>query len=430
MRFNIVVTAGVAFLSLSGCTQSTDANGAHQRNNVALEMWYQFSFQAEYEGRPVKFDQMVSCGVPGDGAASSGNSAPPTMPRQHPVTIGKPMADGSFLVVRVPSLCMFNRRYAPNMPERSPLPAWRSPGPITILPLVVWNDRRPRTTRIESYVSEAYYKQPRARVRNPHGTVTFMPPSFKPPNRAAVLAQKDVGAYGDLSYLDPKTGKRKGQLLDGFQLWALVPISNLNEYRAAVFENSVSSYTWPRIESFKNPRFALYAGNEAGAETPVRGGPDFSSPMMMHRCLMNFISGDPNISNLPPDPHEFDYFTLFHSQAKEENLAAKRAEVSVRPFISHAQVRKIQIAQKVTCNHRLNEVRTLTIVGNYLDSGVEVPGSLVYLFEKWHDMNSFGRSGGLRLRLDGGVLDRDAIIEDKRTGKWYHALVIRDIISE
>ncbi|MDB5676399.1 MAG: hypothetical protein JWM65_3381 [Sphingomonas bacterium] len=430
MRFNTIFTAGVAFLSLPGCTQSTDANGAHQRDSAAPEMWYQFSFKAEYEGRPVKFDQMVSCGVPGDGGASSSNSTPPMMRRQHPVTIGKEMADGSFLVVRVPSLCMFNRRYAPNMPERSPLPAWRLPGPITILPLVVWNDRRPRTTRIESYVSEAYYKQPRARVRNPQGTVTFMPPSFKPSNRTAVLEQKDVGAYGDLSYLDPKTGKRKGKLLDGFQLWALVPISNLNEYRAAVFGKSVSSYTWPRIGSFKDSRFALYAGNEAGAETPVRGGADFSSPMMMHRCLMNFISGAPNISNLPPDPHEFDYFTLFPSQAREEDLAAKQAEASGQPFTSHAQVRKIQIIQKSTCIHRLNEIRTLTIVGNYLDPDIEVPGSLVYMFETWHNMSRFGQGGGLRLRLDGGALNRDGIIEDKKTGKWYHALVIRDIISE
>lgn len=424
------VTIALLFVALSGCSDDTPSNAKNNSERMIdatgrSAMWFHLSFEVEHRGKKIIFDQMVNCKMERQPGGSFGATPPSYSLKEQPSQLGRKLDDGSYLVVRVPALCHYNRRYPIDEPEQQALPGWKEKGPFDVLPLTVWNDRRPNTTQVEVYFSQTYYAQPDARFRNASGRVEFMPLGWHPNKADEILALKNVGAYGDRSYLS-SDGKRQGLLLDGFQTWAMVPISNLNLYREKIY-GEYAPRVWKRNRGYKDNRFVSYSYEDMLGNN-VLGGGDFSSPQMIKDCITKIMLGAPLQTNMRTDPYEFGPMTELPAFKKLEAEAQLRAQRDNEPFRSQHDVRKIQIEQKASCARRLSAIQSLSIERGTLVPGVHPKGALIYRFEKFQQMSHFGNEGGSPNVLVGGdILKRTGIIEDRKTGQWFDIFLTREV---
>ena len=197
-------------LGACGALGSSAQDAIAKQRNAELAagssaMWYRFVFTANYRGEPFRFDQYVHCGLRTIPGGAFGSAPATTNRAMYPRTVGRRMADGSYVIVRVPDMCSTYRAVDARQLMQA---GWESRGPFAVLPLVIWNDRRPQTTTIEKYVARGYYAQPGARITDPRGSVELMPAGFHPANYEAILAQPEFATTDPEENTDPRTGKR------------------------------------------------------------------------------------------------------------------------------------------------------------------------------------------------------------------------------
>ncbi|HEX8224133.1 MAG TPA: hypothetical protein VF605_09985 [Allosphingosinicella sp.] len=432
------VFAMLGALAASAC----DSGGSPgvKRDGPENQMWYRFNFEASYQGRPIRFDQFVACGLETFEGGSFGATPSLTTRTMRPMTVGQRMADGSHVVVRIPDLCLRYRRHETQTDEirGGRLPGWISPGPFSLLPMVLWNDRRPQTTLVEAYVSEAYYRHPEARLKDPKATVEFMPLGYRPPDAEKILQRPDEPQYDP----DPRSRAEREAWKhpdpdrpEQFAAWAIVPISDLNEYA-----QRFGTAPFAPDPGFRHPRFARYVPPAAPAgDMPLSLQPEYLDPQFVEACLTGLKAGEPAFSNLPPDPADY-HFHQTKMDLEEDREASARAKARGELRATATERRKLQAQRRAACFGRLSELRSLTLGEGALETGEAVPGSLV--FRRWggRKINEFpflrsngatSREGYPLLRLNGSELALDKnqmILEDRQSGQWYYLMYAQSMI--
>lgn len=311
--------------------------------NVALAggptaMWYRFRFAGTYRGDRFLFNQYVHCGlrtIPG----GAFDSAPATTNRaMYPRTVGRKMADGSYVVVRVPDMCRTYRAIDAGQLMQA---GWESRGPFEVLPLVIWNDRRPQTTTIERYVARGYYTQPGARITDPRGSVELMPAGFHPADYEAILAQPEFATTDPEENTDPRTGKRFRNVyasnnngLVGFytvptadmaaalarlddppgKIARDVDLARIEQLQAGAIEEVQADIRHTRaylgvpagqpatLKPAAGPTgadIAMYEDSRYYDDDPFTYDPTYLPPMALWRCIADLAAGVPVMSTVP-----------------------------------------------------------------------------------------------------------------------------------
>lgn len=338
------LSGGVAAVLAASCglVPVTDKAARTEQANLALAigetaMWYRFTFTANYRGAPFSFDQYVHCGVRTISGGPFGSAPAVTNRVMYPRTVGRRMADGSYVVIRVPDMCQSNRAQDAQGAKQV---GWASRGPYEVLPMVVWNDRRPETTVVEQYVARGYYTQPGARITDPRGSVELMPVGFHPANYQEVLDQPEWSATDPDENVDPATGKRYDNSYasnsNGLAAFYTVPTVDMaaalarldespekiaRELDIARIENMADPTNQVRLyiegakkdlgvtdggtvapepaEGPTDPQVTLYSNSRDYDVKPLSFDPAYLPSEAIGQCIASLEAGVPVLSNVP-----------------------------------------------------------------------------------------------------------------------------------
>jgi len=464
--------AGVV-LALSGCWRRAQtpeqkweqelkaATGAHS-------MWYRFTFEAEYQGKPFKIDQMVNCTRSVVSGGSLGQSPDAVISEGHPMSAAARMADGSQVLVRIPNMCPRYRKFV-KMKDGGwgTVPGWKSRGPHAVIPLVIWSDKMPKPDRIESYVAKDYYEQRDARIKNPRGFLDLWPVGQYPKNYVAVLKQENALTRYPNPFINPAlnpNGRGKGR--DGrfhgkggsFSAYAIVPAVNDNDWIrkwAPVEEASDAHVLVPRDDvvlikdtskafflspdpAFVHPRYFAYRLPQTGEYNPLSSEPKFVTVRCVSVAVANLQMGLPGMSDLPLDADDIgsEYPDLVREGVTGLNAsvnALQRRELAGRE------------QRMRNCYAQLGKLRSFDIINGRLDASHSLPGVIVYhrwigeaetpggeppLSKDFLASGAYVPNGAIyRLRINGSNVDyalggakHDEILapffEDKKSREW------------
>ena len=343
---------------------------AADRGSTA-NMWYRVSVATRYGGRPVTFDQLVICYMRRVPGAALGTMPAYNSRKMHPMSVGRVMPDGSFVAVRLPDLCKYNRRFTPGEFGVVKVPGWGLRGPFGFFPLMVWSDRPVRPSVTEAYVGDSYYADPRARLARPHAQVEFLPATFRPPNARAILDQRNAIA-------DNSAGADMGMSAEH-----ALPMSDPSAGPAFSTDFVRESGASARFAVFTGPRRQLQAPDDAG-------------PASHHRwrdvrdCLDFFQAGAPNSAHFAADSESGH--TLDHPQN--------------RPIVERRTLRRR------SCYALLNGVMPFTWTGSAFVANTKERGVLRYqrASAAWRNAPYL---------IDGEQVPEHASLRDGRSGEWF-----------
>jgi len=406
------------------------------------ELWYRFRFEASYRGQPVRFDQYVACGLRTIPGGSFGATPSVTTRGMYPLAVGRGMDDGSYIVVRIPDLCLRNRRYDVHTDDiRAGRRAeWASGGPFTLLPLVIWNDRRPDTGLVEAYVSQSYYARPDARLTAPKASVEFLPAGQRPPGAEQVLARADEPQY----LPDPRSREERDRWKNGdwahrpedMAAFILLPLPDLEaQAKGQGLKPPVPA------ERQGQPGFIRYAPGGAASDAPPSAPAEFLQPETLADCLHRLQIGEPALSNLPPDPFDYQYYQT-DDQRESDRRRAARARAAGEVWLTVSERRALKAERRRQCFERLGELRSFTLDGNGFEAAGAPPGALV--FRRWGGrgvkdfplLKSKGATspdGYPLLRIEGDEVvmdDESLILKSKKSGSWYYVARIVSVFSD
>lgn len=449
-------------------------------------MWYRFRFQAEYAGKPFEIDQMVTCVRSVVSGGSLGQSPGSVVLESQPMSAAARMADGSQVLVRIPNMCSRYRKYErlPSSDDRYPKfrgvwgykPGWKSRGPFSVLPLVIWSDKLPRPDRIESYVARGYYDQDEARMKNPKGILDLWPMGKYPHNYLAVLKQiNPLPRYPNPMInpaLDPRgpgngrDGRYHGKG-DSYGAFTLVPVANFNAWvrdyadLAREFRRRKSAHealpdtkgltlteTWNEPKplesdpSFNHPQFAAYRDRNPGFAS-LEAEKSFITSACVSEAVGGLMLGKPGLSDLPYDAE--DWGSDVPDRVRLAIYEGARPDMRAKYFGKQALQRN--------CYAQLGKLKSFDIVDGRLDASRAMPGVIVY--HRWYGQpvvsktpafsKMFAGSGAVdpatnthRLRLRGQALDyqiegprrsvwRPVIFEDKNDDAWLQVAAYGDV---
>jgi len=406
---------------LSGCyakaTQSQRSAMVLKQATGPTAMWYRFSFKAQYQGDPVKFDQYVFCAAARTPYGSAhGNNANPVTIRPQPETAAKTMSDGSQLLIRIPNMCE-KYRMAKNNDNRTNKdiakgpygrPGWLSRGPFQTIPLVIWSDKTPiddrletQPERVEAYFGRAYYNDPKARIKELDSSIELMPIGYFPPNYEAVLTQKR--AYPTLRYFTTNIYNKKQESHDymrgihpEFRAYYISPISDLNAYAekykdvGKFREVKVGDQKWEKKWVSSAPDKPEEESSFGHAEVSIFNssqydsgdiGEDESSHLMPNwqsKCIKKLKSGHPLYTNIPNKPGDNGFLA--------EEFYRKGSDSYSRSIKGRAE----SYRKQVICFENLNRLQSFDIVDGRLDTSPNIPGMIVY--HRWQRPFPSGQS--------------------------------------
>jgi len=423
----LVILSGMALIS--GCHQApTEEQVAERRLKGATSptaMWYRFKFEGDYQGHPFKFDQMVYCGrdiIPG---GSLGQSPNEVIREAAPMTVAQRMFDGSQILVRVPNMCSRYRKFDRRDGRWTYRPGWKSRGPHSVIPYVVWSDKMPRPDRMESYVAEAYYHDERARIKNPRGSLELWPEGRYPPNYAAVLAQERMALpYYPNPWINPNqkngTTGRDGRYHEEpaqFASYFIVPIVNFNDWierygpDAALAAAKKQAILVPRddivlipslqpdeplvaVPTFHHARFVAYKYSTSERGYVLDAEPSFVTADCVLSSATNLMGGRPGMSQFPYDAED-------NGTSWPDGLAAglpgydELAREKMRRVLAGRQGRMR------ACYKRLDELRSFDVIDGRLATSQSIPGALVY--RRWYQARPKSIPASDTLRASGAI---------------------------
>jgi len=471
----VILVLMLAANALAGCNREPTPEEKWEKAVTAATgataMWYRFTFRAEYQGKAFGFDQMIYCPTQVFSGGRLGQSPSTVMREATPMTIAQKMEDGSQVLVRIPNMCQRYRKFGKNTVGTAYMyyPGWRSSGPHPILPLIIWSDKIPRPERIESYVSSEYYKDPRARIKNPVGALDLWPAGRYPKNYQAIMRQqRALPLYPDPwvnPSLDPARhgGGRDGRYHgkgDRFVSYAIVPIVNYNEWVAkygglvkipfsreagqpstsmdGVFIDAGNYQETAMIEadpSFNHARFRMYRLPQDEQLKALHYEPTFLTSRCVSESLGLLMQGSPGISQFPIDAKDWGsaYPDLVRQRLYEHYASPQHLE---RVKNSEARMRN--------CYAQLGKLKSFDVINRRLDATDAISGAIVY--HKWlaesdgwgyiPPSKRFVKSGAVagttfRMRfhdqefdyaLKGsrGELSVNVALEDKGTHQWFY----------
>lgn len=367
-------------------------------------MWYRFTFAADYQGRPFKIDQMVNCTRSVISGGSLGQSPDAYINEAHPMTVAAKMHDGSQVLVRVPDMCKRYRKFDKREGRFGYRTGWKSEGVQPVTPLVIWSDKMPRPDRIESYVALDYYKDARARLKNPSGAVDLWPAGRYPDNFAAVLEQEDALPFYPNPWVNPDrdpNGRGKGR--DGryhgepqrFAAFFSVPVVNEKQWRekyepiaraaplSPILVDGTDAILRPTRSQSKeivadpesgNPLF--YRVRELDDSYALKAEPQFVTAQCVSKSISKLMGGAPGMSDLPFDAG--DTGTSWPDEVRN-GLTGLNASVNQldRKTLAGLQERSRN------CYSRLGQLLSFDISNGRLDTSAVIPGALVY--HRWYE---------------------------------------------
>ena len=442
-----ILTASLAIVT--ACSPAVDGDKRRSAVESATgpnAMWYRFTFAADYQGQPFKIDQMVNCTRSVISGGSLGQSPDTVINEAHPMTVAAKMPDGSQVLVRVPDLCSRYRKFDKREGRWGYRAGWKSRGPHSLIPLVIWSDKLPRPDRIESYVARDYYEDPRARIKNPKGSVDLWPAGHHPKNYAAVLDQKDALPFYPNPWINPArdpNGRGKGR--DGryhgepqrFAAIYIVPVENEAQWVAkygkiaressqpvlvprsdVVLKPTRSDLPVYRIENtdFSGP-FAVYRENILTPFYPLDAEPGFVTAGCVNESVGNLMLGKPGMSGLPVDAD--DGGTAWPDQVLN-GLTGLNADINRldRRILDGMQGRMRN------CYGRLGDLLSFDIIDGHLDASRSVPGSIVY--HRWYEKRPGPSLDMTKSFLDSGVASGTSLKFRIGEEKLYYPLFGKD----
>lgn len=358
----------------SSCSRATpeELKAAIAANNGgAANMWYKVRVATRYRGRPVVLEQLVICYMRRVPGAAFGTISAVESRKMHPMSVGQVMHDGSFLAVRLPDLCGYNRRFRHGEFGPVKLPGWASRGPLPFFPLMVWSDHPVRASLTEAYVGDRYFDSEDARLARPEAQVEFLPPTFQPPNTLAILNQRNVIADNSSGY-DP-----------GLRADYALPMSDPT-LRPDFTKDFIRQPSPPkRFAAFTGPRAQLDALGDA-------------PPVFHHRwrdvrdCLDRFQAGGPNSRYFAADPESG------HTLQYPENI----------PVVQLRNVRQR------SCYEKLNDIVPFTWTGRSFVADTGKRGFLKFQRTSvaWRDAPYL---------IDDEVVPRQVALRDGDSGEWF-----------
>jgi hypothetical protein len=426
-------TFAVAVLTISACgpTPPTPEERAAQAIADASSpesMWYRYSFEGDYQGEPIKLEQMVYCPIRSFSGGSLGQSTGFSVRAQHPMTVAQQMGDGSQVLIRIPDVCQRFRAYKEGEGYQQ---GWESPQVIDVLPYVIWSDAYPDASRIEAYVSPAYYDHSEARLAIKSSQVHLLPLGSYPDDFEDVVRTNHALPYLVNPPLDEYSGNqhwlryhRQQDSLNEFVSLFVVPISDLNSYGRQFMLDRPElerNYILDEEEGFSDPVFAAY--DEVSAPTSGTSDPAFVSHDCVSTQLDDILGGQPLQTSMPYDRLEPSWY-------KNPGIVQSWEEGQAR---------------KANCRDRLAQLRSFEIVEGRFDASQSVPGAMV--FNRWgrnpadegdevrfgplklQQMSVVGRQG-YKMTLDGqkftykindkaGYVQSNIILKNKSSDQWY-----------
>jgi hypothetical protein len=445
-----------ATLILGGCSQLglSDEEKAFQSATNDKAMWYRFTFEAEYGGKPFKIDQMVNCTRSVQSGGSLGQSPDTHIHEGYPRTAAAKMADGSQVLVRIPNMCRRYRAYELKLGYAgvSILAGWQSRGPHPIVPMVVWSDSTTKPTRLESYVARAYYAHPKARIKNPKGSLDLWPVGKYPDNAKEILNTPEAQPYYPHPWVnldrDPdgrgkgRDGKYHGKFATYFTIPIDDPIEGFKKHAASA-NARISQNTQLRAPELKyqvreDENFIFYEGQSSGDRLHnYASDPTYIPASCVSLAFSRLITGAPGMSDFPYDPE--DWASTWPLDVRTPGTE----------FHTPGNIALLNSREQRTrnCYARLGQLRSLSVVNGHLDDSGALPGAMVYIplverkdWIKQGLLISPEASGedkkynfDARFRIDGfpgkaiGGWSPEYVIKNKKTGKWYYYNATRGI---
>ncbi len=393
-------------------------------------MWYHYTFEGDYQGEPVKLDQMVYCPIRSFSGGSFGQSTPYSIRAQHPMTIAQKMDDGSQVLVRIPDVCQRYRAYKEGEGFQQ---GWEAQQTIDAMPYVIWSDAYPKASRIEGYVSPAYYDHPDARLQIVSSQIDLLPVGSHPDDFEDVLRQEHAIPYAPNPWIrgqdrDGGWMNRGGGYYDAdnqFISLYQIPIINMNSY-AKQFKVSrpdlKGGYIFDEEKGFSDPNIAAY--NEASS---MAAGDGSDPDNITHDCVISefeeILGGRPLSTSVPYDrPSPGGIVT----PSTEENWHTRKQ-------------------RETNCRSRLAQLQSFEIVDGRFDASRSIPGVAVY--HRWGQPGGDWRnpdkerqlklqtaglvtSDGYKMAIDGyrfsfpikeygDTISTVALFENKKSEQWY-----------
>jgi len=258
--------------------QASEYSGEREKE-VEPDLYYRTEIVVKYDGHPYVISRVVTCKQRTIKGGSLGQTADLTTRKSYPASVGKVMHDGSFLALRLPDLCLYNRKYETGKPRvpATRLANWEEGGAFSIFPLLVWANDRRHPNRIEEYISPGYYNNEKTRVDIERSTVQFYL------RNTTVPIDKDLNLEDDpLADNVIRMGhlvERKAQVGDAFLAVAAVPYIKNPSYVRSEFDHETSDALKPSAE---------------------KSGTRFKK---VKQCIERLQFGKPDISNLRPEPY-------------------------------------------------------------------------------------------------------------------------------
>ena len=484
----LLASATLALVSCSRLAPSEKENELEAATGDKA-MWYRYTFEAEYQGEPFKIDQMVTCVSSIISGGGLGQSPDSVITEARPMSAAAKMADGSQILVRIPNMCGRYRKFEYEPDEKYPdNPAagswgykrgWKSRGPHSVIPLVIWSDKMPRPDIIESYVAAEYYQHPDARITNPKGTLDLWPVGQYPKNYKEVLQQEVALPRYPNPFINPAlspNGKGKGRdgqyhgVGDNYAAYTITPVVNYNQWvqkygqlskqygRAKAVGKALPDTQGVFIEAlndratsapmqadgdFTHPRFRAFTGVGGGGQNyeqfgAIESEPTFVTSDCVGIAFVKLLLGKPNMSTFPLDAK--DYGSVMPDLVRVGSSDGKHPDARARHFNREQRERN--------CQAQLGKMRSFDIINGRLDASRSMPGMIVS--RKWHGeserpyLDTFSRSflasGAIqrvgdififRLRIEGVNIDYPLLgrkvydspypvmFEDKNSGQWY-----------
>lgn len=445
------LVAACVLLAVAGCggrrlTAEESFAAALKAATGPSGMWYHFSFEAVYRGKPFKIEQLVTCQSRVISGGSLGQSPDTVVSEGHPKTAAAKMQDGSQILVRIPNMCRRYRAYAtePGVAGVHFIKGWRSPGPHAVIPLVTWSDNVTAPEQIESYVAADYYTQREARLRHPKGSLVFWPAGKIPANAEAILRQKDALPFYPHPNVNPALGEAsRGGGRDGhyhgawpqFSAFVIVPTNDP--------EDAWSKYDrlLPKAAQHDAP-LSKPALETADIRWHDWIDQDYDYPYVSGDCLWRslakLLAGAPAMSAFLYDPE--DHASAYPIHARMPGQQVQTPENLDR-------VERLESKMRL-CYAQLGKLRSLDIVDGRLDPARATPGIIVY--RKWGSNAASERprskpnnvliergaadSDGIRYRIEGVEFSRyplpyGALLKLKASGEWYYLARITEMFG-
>ena len=456
-RRNLTLTLlAIATLVSGGCSLlgASDEEKALQAATNDKAMWYRFTFEAEYQDKPFKIDQVVNCTRSVQSGGSLGQSPDTVIFEGYPRTAAAKMADGSQVLLRIPNMCRRYRAFVsePNVAGVRILPGWRSRGPHPVIPMVVWSDRTTNPTRVESYVARGYYAHPQARIKNPKGFLDLWPVGKYPENAAEILKAPEAQPYYPHPWVNPKRdpngrGKgRDGKYHGNFASYSIIPIDDPIEgfkKHAASGNARISNQAQLKSPELKDKvredeNFIFYGGQSSGDTLrDYAADPSYIPASCVSLAFSRLATGAPGMSDFPYDPEDWASTWPLDVRTPGQNLHTPE---NIALLNSRQQRMR-------NCYARLGQLRSFSVVNGHLDDSGALPGAMVYIplveRKNWIKQGlliSPEASGedrkynfDARFRIDGlpgkaiGGWSSEYVIKNKKTGKWYYYNATRGI---